>query len=45
MSDQEALAIYEDMKRIYGEKLPDPDHEPIRFQYYYRLYKKYHGEK
>ena len=45
MSDEEALAIYEDMKRIYGQNLPDPDHEPIRFKYYYTLYKKYHGEK
>jgi hypothetical protein len=45
MSDEEALAIYEDMKRIYGQNLPDPDHEPIRFRYYYTLYKKYHGEK
>ena len=45
MSDEEALAIYEDMKRIYGEKLPNPDHEPIRFRYYYTLYKHYHGVK
>jgi hypothetical protein len=45
MSDGEALAIYEHMKRIYGQNLPDPDHEPIRFIYYYKLYKQYHGVK
>ena len=45
MSDEEALTIYEDMKRIYGENLPDLDHEPIRFKYYYMLYKQYHGVK
>jgi hypothetical protein len=45
MTDEQALEIYENMKRIYGENLPDPDHEPIRFKYYYTLYKKYHGEK
>lgn len=44
MTDEQALAIYEDMKRIYGN-LPDPDHEPIRFKYYYTLYKHYHGVK
>lgn len=44
MSDSEALTIYEDMKRIYRD-LPDPDHEPIRFKYYYMLYKQYHGVK
>ena len=45
MTDEQALEIYEDMKRIYGQNLPDPDHEPIRFKYYYTLYKKYHGVK
>jgi len=42
MSNEETLEIYEDMKRIYGEKLPNPDHEPIRFRYYYTLYKHFH---
>jgi hypothetical protein len=42
MTDEQALAIYEDMKRIYGEKLPDLGHEPIRFRYYYTLYKHFH---
>jgi hypothetical protein len=43
MTDEQALAIYEDMKRIY-QNLPDPDHEPIRFKYYYMLYKQYHTQ-
>jgi hypothetical protein len=45
MTNEQALAIYEDMKRIYGQNLPDPDHEPIRFKYYYTLYKQYYGVK
>ena len=45
MSDQEVLAMYEDMKRIYGENLPNPDQEPIRFAYYVRLYKQFHMVK
>ena len=44
MTNEEVLAIYEDMKRIY-RNLPDPDHEPIRFKYYYTLYKHYHKVK
>jgi hypothetical protein len=44
MTDQEALTIYENMKRIYRD-LPDPDHELIQFKYYYTLYKQYHGVK
>jgi len=44
MTNEEVLAIYEDMKRIY-RNLPDPDHEPIRFKYYYTLYKQYHKVK
>jgi len=45
MTEEQALSIYEHMKRIYGQNLPDPDHEPIRFIYYYKLYKQYHGVK
>lgn len=36
--------MYNDMVRIYGDRLPDIDHEPLRFAYYVRLYK-YHYMK
>ena len=40
MSDEEVLKMYDDMVEHFGE-LPNPDHEPIRFAYYVRLYKYY----
>jgi hypothetical protein len=42
MTDQEALDMYKDMERIYGNALPDPEHSPILFAYYVKLYKFYH---
>ena len=40
MSDEEVLKMYDDMVEYFGV-LPNPDHEPIRFAYYVRLYKYY----
>jgi hypothetical protein len=42
MSDNEALEMYEEMKRIYGDALPHPDNHPILFAYYVKMYKYYH---
>ena len=42
VTDQQALDIYEDMKKIYGDALPHPDHHPILFAYYVKLYRYYH---
>ncbi len=42
MTDQEILYHYERMKKIYPD-LPDPEHEPIRFAYYVKLYRYYHA--
>jgi hypothetical protein len=39
MTDSEALDFYEKLKLHFGDKLPDPDHEPLQFSYYVRLYK------
>ena len=33
---------YAKMVEIYGDKLPDPERQPIEFAYYVRLYKYYH---
>ena len=38
MSEQELLELYDKMKERWGQELPDPVHEPIRFQYYMKLY-------
>ena len=39
MTDQEIQTAYEDMVEMWGDKLPNFEHEPIRFAYYVRLYK------
>ena len=44
MTNEEALKIYEGMLKVYGT-LPDVDHEPIRFKYYYTLYRLYHMKR
>jgi hypothetical protein len=42
MSTEELQKIYKEMEEIFGEHLPNPEQEPIRFAYYARLYKYYH---
>jgi len=42
MSDEQALELYEKMKSHFGDKLPDPEHEPMQFSYFVRLYKYYY---
>jgi len=41
MSDEEALAFYDKLKQHYGDRLPDPDHEPLQFAYCVKLFKYY----
>ena len=43
MTNEEALKIYEEMKEMFGDKLPDPDHYPKMFAYFVKLYK--HSKK
>lgn len=42
MSDNEVLEHYNKMVEIYGV-LPDPEQEPKQFQYYVKLYLRYHA--
>jgi len=35
---------YNRMVEIYGDKLPNFEHQPKEFAYYVRLYKYYHGK-
>jgi hypothetical protein len=39
MTDTEVLEVYSSMVEQFGDKLPDPEHHPIQFKYYYRLFK------
>jgi hypothetical protein len=41
MTDEEVLAKYEAMKERFGDDLPDPEHEPIRFAYYVKVFNYY----
>lgn len=38
MTDQELIQLYEEMKQVFGDKLPNPEHHPLVFAYYLRLY-------
>lgn len=42
MNSEEIMETYEKMKEIFGDYLPNPEQEPIRFAYYVRLFKYYH---
>lgn len=39
MTDEEVQKIYDEMVEMWGDRLPNPEHEPIRFGYYVRMYK------
>jgi hypothetical protein len=39
MTDQEIQKAYEEMFEMWGDKLPNYEHEPLRFAYYVRMYK------
>lgn len=38
MTDEEVLKIYEEMKEMFGDKIPNPDHSPRQFEYFLKLY-------
>ena len=39
MTDQEIQKAYEEMVEMWGDKLPNYEHEPLRFAFYVRMYK------
>ncbi len=41
MTEAELQEKYNRMVEIFGNKLPDPEQEPIRFSYYVKLFKYY----
>jgi len=36
--EQKVEKMQLEMIEMFGDKLPDPEHEPIRFDYYVRLF-------
>ena len=48
VSDDEIEFHWDNMVKAFGSNLPNPDHEPRRFNYYVKLYKYLltkHGEQ
>ena len=42
MEKEELEKIHQEMVDIFGDHLPNPEQEPIRFAYYVKLYKYYY---
>ena len=42
MTNEELIHHYNRMVEIWGDDLPSPEHEPVRFVHYVKLYKYYH---
>lgn len=45
MTDEEVDKIVDDMIKVFGDKLPNPDAFPQSFEYYCKLYKYFHMRK
>jgi hypothetical protein len=43
MTEQEIESAYDEMLELWGEKLPNHEHEPIRFAFYVKMWKYYKG--
>jgi hypothetical protein len=39
MSDEEIIKMYDEMIELWSDKLPNFEHEPIRFAYYVKMYR------
>ena len=39
MTNEEIEAAYNEMVKMWGDKLPNPEQEPIRCAYYVKLFK------
>jgi hypothetical protein len=45
LTDEEANRILNHMVEIFGEGLPNPEHYPLAFEYYVKLYRKFYMEQ
>lgn len=41
MTDEEIQKMYEEMCEYYGDDMPNPEQEPLRFAHYVKLWKYY----
>jgi hypothetical protein len=41
MTDEEVLAFYEELVAYFGDRLPNPEHEPRRFAHCIKMYRYY----
>jgi len=41
MTDEQILEFYNKMVEFYGRDLPNPEHQPIQFDYLVKMYKYY----
>ena len=39
MTDEEVEKVYDEMVKMFGNELPHPEHEPIRFTSYVKMYR------
>jgi hypothetical protein len=39
MTDEEAKELYEGLVKEFGDKLPNPEHQPLSFAYYVKIYR------
>ena len=42
-SNEELEKIYQEMVEIFGDHLPNPEQEPVRFAYYVKLYRYFYN--
>ena len=45
MTNEELEKFAKELVEHYGDNLPNPDHEPLRFQYYIKLFMHVKGRK
>ena len=45
MTDAEALKLYEELVKEFGDKLPNFEHYPKTFAYFVKLYKHIKGNR
>jgi hypothetical protein len=38
MTDEDYNQIREELIKMFGDRLPNPEHEPIQFHYYLKMY-------
>lgn len=45
VTDEQAKRIYDEMVDLWGDNLPNPDHEPRRAEQYMKMFRYCHPER